>query len=457
MMILIYILIRLFINKPYTLEGDELRHLACAKNFYKLWNKSFYDFHPPLYSLLIRIFGAKWWSGVLVSLMSSIGLYFICLRLYDVLDLTPYQKIIAMAFLTFNYTLIYYSNRIFRYQLIALLGMATLYFLLIHKAFIGGLCWGLLALTCSFAGLRGFWIWLLTMTGTHWLPLMIFELFYGGWLWKKASVYCRHDYYPSGQEGKIELVRNFTWRQLFSPMYFPFTYAYYGKKELGYDFKNWHKKIGGIFGLYFTKNRKFNFAIGGLVIVAGFFTIKGMLSGPLWLVILTLALLWPSLYKRFLPRHSIMAIPLLGFFLAKGMLPLNSTILLICIVGLVVGFLALNHTWILTQPKIKAKTTSYILNYLPNDGILAEGLIAYPIAYQSDKRVVVIPHEPDELLAIQQINLSIREFDLHYAVFSELYKTELHLGYPAIDYIKSFKLLREIKEDNDTYYIYEIK
>ena len=116
-----------------------------------------------------------------------------------------------------------------------------------------------------------------------------------------------------------------------------------------------------------------------------------------------------------------------------------------------------NLTFFLSKPKIKAKITSRILNELPKDGILVEGLIAYPIAYQtSRKRVIVIPHEPDKLLAIQQTNLSINKFNLHYAVFSDLYKTELHLGYPAIEYIKSFKLLKEIKEDNDTYYIYEI-
>ena len=50
----IYILLRLFVAKRKFIEGDELRHMACAKDFYKLWNKSFYDTHPPLYSFLIR-------------------------------------------------------------------------------------------------------------------------------------------------------------------------------------------------------------------------------------------------------------------------------------------------------------------------------------------------------------------------------------------------------------------
>ena len=453
----IYILIRLF-NKKHTLEGDELRHLACAKNFYKLWNKSFYDLHPPLYSWLIKQFlrvTRDYQAGVIVSLLCSIGLYFVCLCLYDMLGLNVYQKAIAMIFLTFNYTLIYYSNRIFRYQLIALLGTAMLYFLLIHKVFLGGLCWGLLALTCSFAGLRAFWIWI--VTGLNPFALIPFGFCYGGWLWKKASVYCKHDYYPSGIDGKIEPVWNFTFKQLISPLYFPWTYSYYGKRELGYDLKAWPKKICGMFGLYFTKHRWLNKGIGLAGIILGILTIKGMLSSSLWLVVLTLALLWPSLYKRFLPRNSIIAIPLIGYFLAKEVcvIPFQWANLGFWLFGF--GFLCLNRAFILSRPKIKTLATSSFLNNLPKDGILVEGLIAYPIAYRSHKRIVVIPHEPDKLLARQQVNLSINKFDLHYAVFSELYKTELHLGYPAIEYIKSFELLNTIKEDDDIYYIYEVK
>ena len=453
----IYILIRLF-NKKHTLEGDELRHLTCAKNFYKLWNKSFYDLHPPFYSWLIKQFSyfmRDYQAGVIVSLLCSIGLYNTCIQLYDILGLNVYQKAIAMIFLTFNYTLIYYSNRIFRYQLIALLGTAMLYFLLIHKVFLGGLCWGLLALTCSFVGLRVFWIWI--VSGLSPLALILFGLCYGGWLWKKANVYLKNDYYPSGIDGKIEPVGNFTLKQLISPLYFPWTYEYYGKRELGYNFRAWPKKICGIFGLYFTKYKWLNRGIGLVGIVLGFLTIKGMLSSPLGLVVLTLVLLWPSLYKRFLPRNSIIAIPLIGFFIAKGVcvIPLQWANLGFWLFGF--GFLCLNRVFILSKPKIKAKITSRILDHLSKNGILAEGLIAYPIAYRTNKRVVVIPHEPDKLLAIQQTNLSISKFNLHYAVFSELYKTELHLGYPAIEYMKSFTLIKTIEEDNDKYYIYEIK
>ncbi len=120
------------------------------------------------------------------------------------------------------------------------------------------------------------------------------------------------------------------------------------------------------------------------------------------------------------------------------------------------GFFCFHRVFILTQPKIKAKITSRILDNLPKDGVLVEGLIAYPIAYQSHKRIVVIPHTPDMEKAKQQIDLSLKEFNLHYAVYSELWKTEEYLGYPAIEYIKKLRLLKTIQEDNEIYYIYEI-
>ena len=458
-MFIIYLLLRLFTpNKKLLIWGDEARHLKTAKTFYKMWNNSFYDTHPPLYSWLIKQFSrfmADYKAGITISLLSSIGLYWICNRLYDYLGLNPYQKLIALGFITFNYTLIYYSNRIFRYQLTAFLGTLTLYLLLTKHALLGGLTWGLLSLTCSFAGLRMFWAWL--FTGYNPIALIIFGLFYLGWLGEKMNIYANNTYYPSGLDGKIEPVWNFTFRQLISPMYFPNTYAYYGRKELGYDFKNWYKKIGGIFGLYWTKNLKLNRAMGALSLLSGCITILGMIKSPLFIVILTLLLLYPSLYKRFLPRNSIIAIPLLGYFLGKGFPIVNYNIIFGGVLTGIFGFLWFNRHWLYSKPIVQARGVSAYLQALPKDGILAEGLIAYSIAYLTDKRVVVIPHEPDKLMAREQVNLSMEEFDLNYAVFSDLYKTELHLGYPAIDYIKTFNLLTTIQEDKDIYYIYEKK
>ena len=182
-----------------------------------------------------------------------------------------------------------------------------------------------------------------------------------------------------------------------------------------------------------------------------------MLSAPLFLVVLTLILLYPSLLKRFLPRNSIMAIPLICYFMGKGIPQFNLQWLNFAQFGGVALFLCFQYTPILTKPKIKARITSRLIDRLPKDGVLVEGLIAYPIAYQSHKRIVVLPHEPDMETAKERTELSIKEFKLKYAVFSDAWKTEEHLGYPAIEYIKHcFKLIKTILENGDIYYIYEI-
>jgi hypothetical protein len=466
---LIYILLRLFVpKKNYTLEGDELRYLTTSNNFYKLWMRSFYDTHPPLYAWLIRLFKiiGDWKSGILTSLLCSIALYIVCDHLYTDLGLTLAQKKTALMFLTFNYTLIYYSNRIFRYQLIALLGTLTIWLMFTHQYFAGGLAWGLLGITCSYVALRGFWIW--GCLGFSPVALICFLFIYGSWIEMKIQTYLDHEYYPSGIDGKIEKTKDFTLRQLISPLYFPWTYAYYGKRELGYDFKGWLRKIGGVFGFYQTNNRIINFVMYCLTAAAVVFTIRGGLNSPLWLVILTLALLYPSLLKRFLPRNSIIAIPLLCFMLGKGVPQMPAGWVNFAIWGSVIGFLAFMRATAFTRPHIKARLTSKYLDKLPYGNIMVEGLIAYPIAYRTKRKICVIPHDPDPRRARHQIKLTMDKFLVKYAVFSELYATEKHLGYPAIHYltntlvfngscwVKKFNLIKTIKEDGDVYYVYKL-
>ena len=467
---LIYILLRLFVpKKNYTLEGDECRHLGTANNFYKFWNRSFYDFHPPFYSWVIRCFKfiGDWKAGILTSLLCAVGLYIVCSQLYIDLGLTPYQRKVALIFLTFNYTLVYYSSRIFRYQMIAFLGTLMIWLMVTHQYFAAGLTWGLLGLTCTFVALRGFWIW--GCLGFHIFTIIPFLFIFGSWIEEKLTIYCDHEYWPSGQEGKIERVRDFTIKQLISPMFFNWSYAYYGKKETSYDFKGWPKKIGGVFGLYQTNNKYLNVVLGSLTALAIWYAIKGALSSPVWLVILTLALLYPSLLKRFLPRNSIIAIPLLGFLLAKGLPQIPEIWLFWGVLALAFGFLGFMRATAFTKPKIKARLTARYLDSLPAPwGIMSDGIIGYYLAYRSKKRIVVIPHDPDPIKARHQMKLTMDKFLVKYAVFSDLYLTEMHLKYPAIHYIKNtkvyngkewvhkFKLLKTIKEDNDTYYVYEL-
>jgi hypothetical protein len=158
-----------------------------------------------------------------------------------------------------------------------------------------------------------------------------------------------------------------------------------------------------------------------------------------------------------LPRNSIIAIPLLGFLLAKGLPIVPIQWLNLAIGAGLGGFLWFNRVFMLTKPKIKAVETSRYLDNLPKDGVLVEGLIAYPIAYNSKKRVVVLPHNPDPIDARFQTLLSIGQFDLNYVVISDMWKIEEHLGYPAVNFVKEhFRLIATIVEDNDVYRVFAI-
>jgi hypothetical protein len=240
----------------------------------------------------------------------------------------------------------------------------------------------------------------------------------------------------------MEQVNHFTLKQLFSPLYFDWSYDYYGKGELGYTLRGWLKRIGGVWGLYPP--------LTILVPVAIFFTVKGALGTPT-LGILTLCLLYPSLLKRFLPRNSIVAIPLIGYFLAKG-LPQMSVVwpYFAFLIGLCV-FLCFNRVFLLTRPKIRCRRLAAYIQTLPRDGFIVDGMFCQPLAYLTDKRIVVIPRDPDPDKACYQTAVAIKEFDLSYAVISDKYH------YPAMDYIRDFKKIGIVEEDDETFTIFETK
>ena len=463
MTFLAYLLTRLFTNlKEIRVEGDEARHLKTAKTFYKMWNNSFYDFHPPLYSLLIKIIGfvmPKYMAGILISFASSLGLYWITAKLYAALGLSPYATSIALTFMAFNYTLIYFSNSIFRYQLFAFLFTCAFYYLYTGHYLVAGLFWGATLLTCSFNGLRFFWVWLVLLLcskaymGSFQTILVAYYIYIILWILPKLILYSSTKYHPSGTEGRLERVDKFNFKQLLTPMYFPFSYAYYGSKYLRKDIRYWHTRIMGIFGLY-----PVSIFLSIPYIFMAWWTVKGLQQGPLWLVSLTLLLLMPSFDFKYRPRNSVMVIPLIGYFLGVSMSWLHPQWLLFAQIGGLGAFLWHNRRPI-TSVGIKpiASVTSRILDKLPLDGILAEGYSAYPIAYNSKKRVVVCTHNPDETQAYWETHLAIFQFNLNYFVYSDKWILDCDIPYPVIEQLKKTVLLKTIREDGTEYYIHNLR
>ena len=109
--------------------------------------------------------------------------------------------------------------------------------------------------------------------------------------------------------------------------------------------------------------------------------------------------------------------------------------------------------FLFSKPKSKAVEVSRFVDSLPKDGVMCDGPIAYFLAYQTDKRVVIIPHE--RVSDVYQTLLSIKEFHLNYAVISNNHTKKYHP--PATKFIEeNFMFLISIEEDNDEYFVYEI-
>ena len=162
------------------------------------------------------------------------------------------------------------------------------------------------------------------------------------------------------------------------------------------------------------------------------------------------------MYSGFMARNSIAFVPLAAYFLGQGFsLAYNYYLWAIPIIMLLYAFYISRRGYpvFLTKRIEQAKSVAEYIDTLPNDGVMCEGLSSQALAYHSKKRIIVLPRTPDKDKAMEQINLSIKVFNLNYIVISEFWRTEKML-YPAIEYIKNnpqrFELINTITEQYDT-------
>lgn len=519
---LVYTTLRLFIKfKAYWIWGDEAKYLACAKSFpfNRMFNHSYYDFHPVFYPYMIRFFCFFFKdhiAAIAVSFFSSLALFFVIYRLLVFLNLNKRLIYAALIYLAFNNVLIAFSKIPFRYELFVCLFYLSFY---MYLKGITTLKFRYLALASLFGGLAFMtsdmmpFVLLPALSGAFFIfdfkahdktvvqlkkimPVLLIVLMYICCvILPKFIIYSTHTYYAGGMEGRIEKVSDFGLRQLIHPVYFPNAFAIWGKSQLTVDLIPSHiiNKIFSVIGLQKYDDAFFNWTIFILIMIAVLkmlFNLRALnrYKVDLYLLIVSIGMLCPVIYTGFISRNAIAAIPLLAYFLAKGSgivfrVESKNTILgkkifkyfAIFLIIIFTGFiLKKNRYFIFTLERIEqADKAAAALKGLPKDGILAEGLIVDALVYNSDKRIVTLPRSPDPGPAKEQTDLSIDAFDLNYAVISEFWKIELDtLAYPAVEYIRNspekFRLITTVHErydtgirsnairDNDTFYIYEI-
>ncbi len=533
---LAYALIRLFLSfKAYWIWGDEAKYLACAKSFpfNRMFNHSYYDFHPVFYPYMIRLFSLFFKdhiAAIAVSFFSSLVLFIMVYWLFLFLNLPKKLIYAALTYLAFNHVLVAFSNIPFRYELFACLFFLSFY---MYLKLLTTLKFRYLLLSALFGGLTFMtsdmmpFMLLLTILGAffvfefNWrsrfgmqlkkiLPLFLITLIYISCvLLPKFIIYSTHTYYAGGMEGRIEKVSNFSLKQLIHPVYFPNADAIWGKMQLSVDLGPSHiiNKLLTVIELHkhnsVASSQFFLFLMALPVIIMLlellfkarlFFKDRSFLivalkkyKVNLYLFIMSFGLLYPVIYTGFFSRNSIAAIPFLAYFFARGLgmifsinkiknITENKPVQRFAIFVLFVLTFSIIHNryFIFTLDRIEASDkVGAVLDSLPKDGVLSEGLIADALVYNCNKRIVVLPRSPDPEAAREQTDLSIKVFDLHYVVLSEFYKIELGiLAYPAVEYIQKnpdkFKLIKtayehynkgvpsNILRDDDIFYIYEV-
>jgi hypothetical protein len=274
--------------------------------------------------------------------------------------------------------------------------------------------------------------------GFNFVPVITFLFFYALWVLEKYSNYLMNDYYPSGPEGKLEPMSGLNWKSLISPIYFPFSYAYYGSKGFKKDYKNILNNIGSLILPIQHLQNHWLWGLCGLVLGLIVF---GMFKSPLWLTIITLCLLTPCIRKKWNPRNCIVVIPLLGYFLGKSCPQIYPQWVYFASTALLASFLWFNHHFLASRVEnFRFTYIAHYINSLPKDGVICDTIIDYHLAYLTDKRIVSLTNNPNEYQAKKETDLAIKEFDLHYAIVN---KDSID---PAVEYIKTFKYLGTLEK-----------
>ena len=513
--------------QAYWIWGDEAKYLACAKTFpfNRMFNHSYYDFHPVFYPYMIRLFSLFFKdhiAAIAVSFFSSVILFFTAYRLFVFLSLRKRVIYIALAYMAFNNILLYFAKIPFRYELFSCLFLLSLYMYLkgitalklrylILSALFGGLTFmtsDMMPLVLLPILLGAFFIFGFKLKDTLQVQLkklspifLIILIYISCVLLPKFIIYSTHTYYAGGMEGRIEKVSEFGLKQLIHPVYFSNAYAIWGKMQLSIDLNPLHlkNKIFSIIALFKYDDAFYTWCIFIFITIPIFFMLYRVLSvrnksifkdykRDLYFFSVIAIIIYPVIYTGFLARNSIAVVPFFAYFFAQGVDMFFSagkikniaqtnwlTVFLIISLILLVGMtFKKNRYFIFTLGRIEAcDKVASVLDRLPDDGIMSEGLIADALVYNSHKRIVVLPRTPDPTAAKEQIDLSIKAFDLHYIVLSEFWKIELAiLAYPATAYIMNspdkFRLIKVLYENynrgipsnamrqDDIFYIYEI-
>ncbi|MBN1445634.1 MAG: hypothetical protein JW957_05965 [Candidatus Omnitrophica bacterium] len=499
--LLLFVLIRLFSSSPYFfISMDEGKYLKLAQNLpsYILFNNNFYISHPPLYPLMLKIFGFAMpdhTAGLLLSHLSAIG--FILLGVFLLRRLKTKESVIyaAVAFLSVSHLLYYWTNMIYKevfFTFLAYLFIFTFAASLLTggkrfmiAASIAGFLLGVTSDLAIFLFPVAACIILLygrehlrqKKYGALFFPAVFMAAGYGIWIVGRWWIYANNVYYPAGVDGLIEKVADYRLLHLLTPRSFP------GTKELtqaglSLNPKHYIKYMGAFFNMLppfhvssssVGKKDVFLFLVIYAPLAA--FLFSGIISslkskekaGYLMLAIM-LSFSASIIFEISDPRFSLPALLPAAYFLGKGLMRNKkiagalSLLLPVFLGGFAVFWLWTNPCFFGSLQKVaELQKTGEFINALPKDGVMAQ--FGYPpeIAYLTDKRLICLP------LRTGDFEEQIEMYGINYVVCG----TEETYNDEVIKYIKSdthrFVNIKIVDEEyppvnkNEKVYVFEIK
>lgn len=513
---IIYIYMRLFVGfEYYWIHGDEARWLCVAKNFPNLFNHSIYVDHALFFPFLVRLFSlffADLTAAMVVNSLSSLIIFISLIGIAKELNLDRHIRLLILLFAAMNMPLIYLTKIPFREELYV--GLFSLNIYLFLRAFrtkrlldflLAGMTGGLVFMTADIttvlllpAYVLG-WISLTKKGTVGWrlglIPLILMcALFFVFVILPRYKVFSTHTYYPAAKGGRIERVDNFNLIQLTQPIYFRRShdlYKHITKVQLDYkrirsvfltlvSYSNWdgitQRKIGFLeyailiiilIGFFLNNHNRAYIFLRSLFICASI-PILNIQTHPgnvrfVILAVIPAAIFWGIGFGGLFDR---LKIGILKDTMIKGGICLIALSIIYCNIKNPIK----RYSIFRLKKDVETQRLAEYINRLPRDGVMIEGH-SEALTYTSNKKVVILPEGTDYV--VDDIELSVKEFDLNYVVLSDF--PFLIGAYKAIppnmryitDNPSRFKLINTIVEEykpnsnrwitGNKYYVFEIQ
>ena len=516
-----FITLRIFVNSQYYyISGDEGKYLTLARHFpyHTLDNKSLFLLHPPIFPYIIHFFSflfKDYIAGITVSIISSIISFVLIYKLLSLFIKDFYVIAGTLLLYTLSVGGIFLSQNVLKESFTVMLFLASIYFFirgisqnkkyLVHSSILGAIT----ALTIDHV-IFLFPTFMIAILFFHnkkttkllyaILPILVMLIFYSFWPYTRFYIYTNNDYYSTGIDGIIEKVNDFGIKQILNPVFFPETAVYGGFTPS--DLKHYAFVFGYMFNilpfsiplgvtneifLVLLKDKLFYFKLLSygfmffLFLYSTFNVIKKYNyerkiknNYNLFFILIFLIFLFPITQQSSSFRMVFTSIIFLFYFISLGFVQFfgkfkKLIILFIFLLILFVPFWIKNNPYLVFELDrvVEAEKTAGFMNKLPKDGIIAQVGYSPELNYLTDKRIISMPSNP------QNLNFILKRFNISYVVYGQHYWAEVSeknkdkiFNYETIKYVQEnpekFRLIAVIKEDfknldkEDEMHIYEV-